>query len=131
LISPVEKHTGSGVSRRYRANEIRKAAILVEISRYHVPVTVLGRFATAMGEFCKLPEWTEAIRGRRAVLIAFTFGRDYEIWDIQYGDKPNPLAAKAVGDPPASELLINVTRLFSRLRSLVQSKLTSSTRQEV
>lgn len=54
LLTPLgEKHTGTGVSRQYDADEVRKAAILLELSRYGVTVEMLEGF----------DEWTSLLRG--------------------------------------------------------------------
>lgn len=50
LLTPIgEKHTGTRVSRKYDLDEVRKAAILRELSRFGLTVTVLDGMGAALG----------------------------------------------------------------------------------
>ncbi len=65
ILAPIGgKRTGTGVSRRYSMDEVRKAAILVELSNYRVPSPVLeDTFAEASEAGRVRGNWRDAVEG--------------------------------------------------------------------
>jgi hypothetical protein len=126
LLTPAgRKHTGTGVSRRYDPDEVRKAAILAELNRYHLPVTMFSEGHDWSEGFSRRPAWHTAIEGKRPVFLQLAWSHNMLISQI-YEDQPkhNALAPRLdpKGDPksekmlPVSSVVINLSRLFARLR---------------
>ncbi len=134
LLQPVgKKYTGTGVSRRYTADEVRKAAILAELSHFRVPVTILDAPFAHSDEVFLGEEWEIAIAGKRPVYLEMAWTEDgTSRWRMAV-DWPrllfiNPPVARetkeegrddvTVMDPerPTSMILINLTETFARLR---------------
>ncbi len=126
LLAPIGgKQTGTGVSRRYGLDEVRKAAILVELSNYRVPSPVLeDSFADASEKWPRLVQWREAVEGRKAILLYISYDDD----QVTYQFAPAKSAMLLLGpkrglpkhDPTfdaASAIVVNLTKLFSRLRT--------------
>lgn len=125
LLTPVgRKHTGTGVSRRYAADEVRKAAILLELNQYHLPVTALSE-ADWSENFPLSAEWQVAIKGKRPVFLQLALSHDLLSLQI-YEDQPRhniliprpDVKRNADRDKmlPVSAIVINLSRLFARLR---------------
>jgi hypothetical protein len=124
LISPLgEKHTGTGVSRRYTADEVRKAAILVELSRYRIPAPVLEEsFSEAAENWVKERGWRDAISGARPILLFMSQSEDLIAYQLVARGAIATML-DPVHDPKRdpmfeifSAVVINLTRLFARLR---------------
>lgn len=121
LLSPEgKKHTGTGVSRKYGAREIRKAAILQELSRYHVPVTVLDRFSDVLSDEARGKEWAAAIKGSAPVFLNFAFAEHSVTWKLTKGHLTRdffvPLGPEWESKVPTSGIVMNLTRIFARLK---------------
>ena len=114
------KHTGTGTSREYTAHEIRMAAILLELARYKVPVTVLEGFDEMVGNYSDGPEWRVAVEGKRPIFLQFAFPDDRSYWLIHDGSpkhdflaSPRPVQS---GFPDAaSAIIVNLTKVFRGL----------------
>ena len=60
-----KKHSGTGVARRYGADEVRKAALLRELTRFGLTVTQLGEeFGESLEKRAAQKEWQQAIEGK-------------------------------------------------------------------
>jgi hypothetical protein len=122
LVPTGVKHTGTGVSRKYSAHEVRKAAILLELNHYHLPVTAIGDFDTAMANYMDSPDWQAAVRGEHPVLLYLFFSEDMTGWQLRREGRKDPahvLIPHIERDPAfdtVSAIVINITRLFERLR---------------
>lgn len=124
LLRPVGgKSTGTGVSRRYDPDEVRKAAILLELSHYRVPVPVLeDAFPLAMQHNVGGPAWRAAIAGKRPVMLQIAFNEGMvQAQIVSERGQANMLTARATttDDPmltPASAIVLNLSRLFGRLK---------------
>jgi len=126
LLTPAgRKHTGTGVSRRYDADEVRKAAILVELNQYHLPVTAFSEAHDWSRNFLRSSAWQTATDGKRPVFLQLAWSHDMLTLQIFEGQpKHNALAPRPdpKRDPkwekilPVSAVVINLSRLFARLR---------------
>ncbi len=124
LLAPIDgKNTGTGVSRRYDADEVRKAAILAELANYRVPTTLLDPgFADFSDTWPENPHWAKAISGRRAIYLQFAFSDDNLSVQIAPRDAtatildPKPGLDTSRERSPVSAIVINLTRLFAQLR---------------
>lgn len=116
-----KKHTGTGVSREYSAHEIRLAVILLELSHYRVPVTILESFDEMVGNYADAPEWQDAIAGKRPVFLQFAFNAHMNVWQL-HGEhfKKNFLSSTFGGKENRalgvnSAIVINLTKVFQGL----------------
>lgn len=128
LLTPHgSKHTGTGVSRKYSLEEIRKAAILIELSRWKVPMTLLDDiFDTMIDEYADFDEWAIAIEAQANVFLSMSWTEDFVTWHIGIHepclgtvaepDDPNELDDSGLFPRPASAIVINLTRIFQRLK---------------
>ena len=127
LLSPVGKrHTGTGIRRQYSANEVRKAAILVELENYRVPMPILERgFATFSEEWIQSPDWSRAVTRAAPVFLHVTHarlvgGQGIAGFELTSNAVPVMLAPpKGMRDEPAlpaSAIVVNVTRVFARMK---------------
>ena len=68
-LKPIgKKHSGTGVARRYGADEVRKAALLRELTRFGMTVTQLGEeFGESLEERAAQKEWQQAIEGKTLI----------------------------------------------------------------
>lgn len=122
LVPHGKKHTGTGKSREYSIPEIRKAAILMELSRWKVPMPVFSdTFRTMVDEYENLVEWESAINAIDNVFLSLAWTEDDVNWQIAAGeprlvavtepefpgeldDYQNPFAL------PTSAMIINLSR---------------------
>ncbi len=117
-----KKHTGTGVSREYSAREVRLAAILLELSHYRVPVTVLDDFDEMVGKYSDDDDdWQDAIAGKRPVFLQFAFNAHMNVWQL-HGEhfKKNFLSSTFGGKESRaldvnSAIVINLTKVFQGL----------------
>jgi len=126
LLKPEgKKHTGTGRSREYSADTIYRAAVLVELARYRVPITVL---ADAFSRFTdgNEVEWEEAIIDRGPVYLAVTWSEDGSEWimqcdfplvhlieELHYQEQDMEPEPTRDGKPvPASMIIMNLSRLL-------------------
>ena len=120
LLVPVgDKHTGTGRAREYPVEEIYRAAALLELAKWRVPVTVLaGTFRRFTSDFDK--EWLLAAHGTKAVYVTMTWSEGLTVWNIAIG-KPelfmldDPALKIGLGGP-ASAIVINLTSVLRGLR---------------
>lgn len=84
LLTPAgKKYTGTGVSRRYSELEVRKAAILREVSRYGLTVTQLDGFGDWIEGVSSMAKWRDAIDGKRPVYLELMWSEDGDsLWMI-------------------------------------------------
>jgi len=123
LLTPIDgKNTGTGVSRKYDIDEIRKAAILLEYGRYRVPIPVLHEsFSDFSEHWTDAPAWTEAISGRHSVYLYTAYSENFIFCQIARRDAvislldPKPGTGVHPELQPISAIVINLTRLFARL----------------
>ena len=120
LLVPVgDKHTGTGRAREYPVEEIYRAAALLELAKWRVPVTVLAdTFRQFTADFEK--EWLLAVKGSKAIYVTMTWSKGLTVWNIAVG-KPelfmlNDPAPKSGLGGPASAIVINLTTALSGLR---------------
>jgi len=129
LLVPIAgKETGTGVSRRYTADEVRKAAILVELSRYRIPAPVLEEtFPGVSEDWPERPAWRDAIAGRNPIFLFMTYSEALTAYQLIPADAVVTMLQPASDRPPEpqpdhmpkieiySAIVINVTRLFASL----------------
>ena len=119
LLVPVgDKHTGTGRSREYPVEEIYRAAVLLELAKWRVPVTVLAdTFRAFTVNFEQ--EWLLAIDGSAAVYVTMTWREGLTAWVVAI-DEPelfmldDPMESGNGG--PASAIVINLTQVLHGLR---------------
>ena len=119
LIPEGDKHTGTGRSREYAVEEIYRAAALLELAKWRVPVTVLAdTFRDFTVKFEK--EWLLAVQGTAAVFVTMTWSEGLTVWNIAVGepelfmlDDPAP-KSELCGS--ASAIVINLTLVLRGLR---------------
>lgn len=123
ILAPIGgKRTGTGVSRRYSMDEVRKAAILVELSNYRVPSPVLeDLFADASERWPDYAEWENAIDGRKSVYLYISYNDDMVTYQINSKKSwmLEPKRTRSKSDPKfnsASAIVVNLTKVFARLR---------------
>ncbi|WP_374631659.1 hypothetical protein [Ferrovibrio sp.] len=113
------KHTGTGVSRRYAPEQVRLAAILMELNRYHVPITVLSEcFETLTSEYSKRDEWKQAVQGKGAIYLMFAYSDEFISAQLFSGQSRHPMLepkGQISGKPMVSAITINLSRLFAQL----------------
>jgi hypothetical protein len=116
------KDTGTGTSRRYGANEVRKAAMLVELAHFRIPAPVLELTFEDTERWTTAHEWQMAVRGDEVIFLnlAYTDGDEGTILSqvIVASSERNLLVATA-RDPAfnfASAVVINLTKLFAKVR---------------
>ena len=120
LLVPVgDKHTGTGRSREYPVEEIYRAAVLLELAKWRVPVTVLAdTFRQFTVDFEE--QWLLAVQGTAAVFVTMTWSEGLTVWNIAVGEPElfmlnDPDPKSALGGP-ASAIVINLTRCLHGLR---------------
>ncbi|MGE3627686.1 MAG: hypothetical protein AB7G34_15075 [Hyphomicrobiales bacterium] len=140
-----KKHSGTGVARRYGPDEVRKAALLRELTRFGLTVTQLGEeFGDDLIRRASQKEWKEAIEGEKQILFQVVFeaggsaDQTTHAMNLVPAEKsllrmldPNVMAAEKrkrdsrstqgqTGDLPIPEfvsgLTISLTQLFATLR---------------
>ncbi len=119
LIPEGDKHTGTGRAREYRVEEIYRAAALLELAKWRVPVTVLAdTFRQFTADFEK--EWILAVDGKKDIYVTMTWSDGLTVWNIAAG-KPelfmlkDPAADSGLAGP-ASAIVINLTSVLRGLR---------------
>ena len=127
LLTPYgSKHTGSGKSREYLMGEIRKAALLMEISKWRVPIPLLSETFFIVSEtYEDGEEWRLAMEGTENVFLALTWNEEMVNWKMTAGkaelslishpDESIKLSDSYGMNLPSSAIVINVTRVFQSL----------------
>ena len=120
LLVPVgDKHTGTGRSREYPVEEIYRAAALLELAKWRVPVTVLAdTFRKFTADFEE--QWLLAVQGTEAVYVTMTWSEGLTVWNIAVGEPElfmldDPAPKSGLGEP-ASAIVINLTLALRGLR---------------
>ncbi len=125
-----EKHTGTGRSRRYSADEIRFAAWLMELARYGVTVSIMLCVRYAFDDEAKEGYWASVATADPPVFFEMAWDQDTIVTNV--GTDPAALitrktrhvgAAGADGEAhgvldPAnitSSITVNLTKVFARL----------------
>ncbi len=120
LLVPVgDKHTGTGRSREYPVVEIYRAAALLELAKWRVPVTVLAdTYRQFTADFQK--EWLLAVQGTEAVYVTMTWSEGLTVWNIAVGEPElfmlDDPSSEIGHSGPASAIVINLTLVLSGLR---------------
>ena len=133
LTTHGKKHTGTGVSREYIFDEIYKAAILMELSRWKVPMPVLvDNFETMVDEYENSEDWDTATQALDNVFLALSWDDDLVNWQLSVREPKlgiletldNPQDEKYlrtdfgggfIVETPNSIVVLNITRLFMRV----------------
>lgn len=126
-----KKHTGTGVSRKYGPEEVRKAAILRELWRYGMTVTQLEGMGEYLDDLSGDPSWADAANGKRAVYLELLSNPDDEsqLWLVAR-DEPDLKVLDPANKPPrikvgskslpgisySAALVLSLNRIFERLR---------------
>lgn len=119
------KYTGTGRSREYSADTIYRAAVLVELARYRVPMPVLaGIFPDIDLEFEDL--WAMAVADEAQVFLKFTIMNHGTACAFSVDDPAIGLLDDEIMVPkgpmtgeievPASSIVINLSRLLRWVR---------------
>lgn len=127
-------HTGTGVSRRYNAEEIRIAAIIGEFSRYGMTITELGEIRGYLRDVRRGgPYWDFAIEGKYQVFLEVMWepndgemqlatsvhAKDVEKVTKDKRHKGKPRVFGKFWDDPnhqfASQIIVDLTKLFRLL----------------
>lgn len=128
VLKPLgSKDTGTGVSRVYDLHGARKAAILVELSRYGVTVEMLAGFDEWCDEVQHSEDWKLALESGGPIFIGVTWPQGHNspgVWRVISEDA---FFAFLAGDPEvandptlfefASLLLVNISTVFERVPS--------------
>lgn len=135
LLAPVGgKNTGTGVSRMYDVNGVRCAAILLELSRYGIPVSQLEGFDEWTDMLSGTNDWLAAFANEQDVFLSMSWEADEDgggVWQIGAGTpkwdalrldvEPSNITLANGGEaivPPldlTSSIVINLTKIFARL----------------
>ena len=130
------KKPGTGRSRVYDAHQVRKAAVLVELTRYGIQVGELDTFGEWADMLAGHDHWQAAVEGKHDVYLQMAFNADGGgSWSIN-GGAPDLFALKTNSplkrpvkvrlldggtlDVPIQDfstaLVFNITKIFKRLR---------------
>ena len=130
LLTPLgEKNTGTGVSRKYGPDEVRKAAILRDLARFGLTVNKLEGMGEYLDDLAKDPSWRDAITNKEAVYLelfwspdgahAWSVARDEHLLAIMRPSwKPPRLKNSKIKLPDpnfTSAIVLSLNRIFSRL----------------
>lgn len=131
LLEPHEKHTGSGKSRLYAIHELHKAALLMELARWKVPMPIItDHFHLLLADYGESEAWQQAVDQSANVFLSLTWSKFLANVAMQ-ADAPNLTALSLPEDPSmlndksspelgslhelSSAMVINVTKVFYRL----------------
>ena len=119
LVTVGEKHVGTGRAREYAKEEIYRAAVLVELAKWRVPVTVLAdTFRQFTNDFEK--EWSLAVQGTSAVYMTMTWSDGLTVWNISEGQPALYMLESSTPEKdfrePGSAIVINLSRVLRGLR---------------
>lgn len=122
LLKPAgDKYTGTGRSRKYTAEEIRKAAVFEELSRWKVPMTLVAdSFDTVLEDYGDI--WAMAAKGTKPVFLTMTWNSTFINWKMTTNEPSLHIIqdhagakAKSKNAPielPSSAIVINLSRLL-------------------
>ena len=126
-----KKHSGTGVHRRYDTNGVRRTAITAELVRYGITISGLDPFGEYLDGIQGSPDWDKAIKGTEIVYLGHSISDErfgVNVTSIGTIEDRNPFALMqarknedyGIGaldvESFASTLVINLTKLFARLR---------------
>jgi len=122
------KNTGTGVSRVYDEHGARKAALLVELSRYGLAVDMLEGFDEWCNEAANSDHWESAARHQGPFYIGVTWRLEdggkarWRVFDDMEFDAMMLGDEEFVRDDPnflrfSSLILINMTEVFARIEA--------------
>jgi len=122
LLFPVGgKDTGTGVSRVYDADGVRKAGIILELTRYGITVDMVGEetFEEWMSSIVTTKEWKRAIEGKDDFFLQFAWeagrGSSSRIPTLNRGLLCRSEYLQRTGMRTASEIIVNVTAICKRI----------------
>tara|TARA_R110002074_G_C12554346_1_gene666932 strand:+ start:5400 stop:5903 length:504 start_codon:yes stop_codon:yes gene_type:complete len=128
LLFPIgEKHTGTGVARKYGPDEVRKAAILRELVSFGIPVATYEEMGESLDYYTRQSEWKDAISGKDAIFLEmlWTSSRT-QVWNVVRHDALLSMMSpkwkpKKVGNfmPDMNftrAIVLNLNRIFERLK---------------
>jgi hypothetical protein len=122
LLTPAgDKYTGTGNSRKYTAEEIRKAAVFEELSRWKVPMTLVAdSFDTVLEEYQAM--WILAAKDTKPVFLVMSWNASFNGWKMTTDEPGLQMIQDSPGrkaksknetiDIPSSAIVINLSRLF-------------------
>lgn len=121
LLKPVgTKRTGTGTSRRYVAQEVRKAALFLELSLYRIPAPVIeGSYDDSIHDWAEDRLWALAISGEKTVYFYVAYNENLITSQIALADSARTILQAKPDDPNfdfSSAIVINLTKLFGKLR---------------
>ena len=64
-----QKHTGTGISRRYSHHELEKTAVLIEAARYGLSINLLWNFSEWMDNLAEGTNFEEARNNIRSIYL--------------------------------------------------------------
>ena len=119
LVTVGDKHVGTGRAREYAKEEIYRAAVLVELAKWRVPMTVLSE---TFREFALNHEedWRLAVEGADSVYMTMSWSEGLTVWNIREGQPAlymleSPTPEKDFREP-GSAIVINLSRVLRGLR---------------
>ena len=123
LLKPTgQKHPGTGVARTYGPDEVRKAALLRELTRFGMSINIVDPDADGIEYHTKQEPWKKAIKGKSEVYLELLYRPDDGLgWNIMDRDKSSMLSyldtdnTKPYMKEYVSALVINLTKLFKSL----------------
>lgn len=131
LLTPLGgKNTGTGISREYGPDEVRKAAILWELTRFGMTVPQLEGTGAYLDEIAKDPSWRDAVADKRPVYLELLRTPDDETqsWllvrdvpdlrQLHPTQKTRSLKSAMPATPEPSftaALVLSLNRIFARL----------------
>ena len=123
LLPSTELHTGPGTHRKYSADAVYNAAVLLELAALNLPVGVLMVAAVMLPNAAPLPnrplgkntkrKWAEAISGKRRVFFRFSpvMGKaQIRNMALIYAED------EIVTEDVIGVIVVDLTKLFGRLR---------------
>ena len=128
VLKPLgSKSTGTGVSRVYDLHGARKAAILVELSRYGATVEMLAGFDEWCDEAQHSEDWESTIEGSGPFFIGVTWPQGHNSPGLWRVISVNAFLAFMSGDTEvandptlldfSSLILVNISKVFERVPS--------------
>lgn len=119
LLSPFgPTRTGTGVSRVYDEHGIRKAAVILELTRNGVTTDMLEMFEEWLDGIAGMPEWDAAVRNKGDLVIQF-FWTDNPDGFVVYRPlvgKHDHLIWEYMDKKIRSSVVVNLRHVFERIR---------------
>ena len=121
LLTPLgPKQTGTGINRLYDAHGVRKASIILELTRYGINVFLLDMIDEWLDNVSGMDEWGDAINGGEDFYLQFAWDAADEpgsFWlpGMERGMIIRTEMLHKTGMSTASMVLVNLTVLFRRI----------------